>query len=193
MNVDEPLFFGHYFVGREDKIGCRYPMETLASAYADEVRKVRTAFPDARVIEDEPTEGLESPAELGQWIDLMKHQLGEGAPRAIRFDVQWASRKRPWREAAQSLVSAVKQHGQQYGVIFDATPQDESDAAWIRTAEANIEAWEQTIHEPPAQVMIQSWQRHPQQLLPETSPTTLPYLVNWYCENARMAQGCRRQ
>jgi hypothetical protein len=190
MNVDEPLFFGHYFIGQNDKIGCRYSIEELASGYAGEVRKVRSVFPDARVVEDEPTEGLESPAEFGLWIDQVKHELGDGAPKAIRFDVQWSSRKKPWRNSAPPLVATVKQHGLGYGVIFDGTPQDQTDEDWIRTAESNISAWESTIRDTPEHVMIQSWHRHPQKLLPESSPTTLPYLVDWYCQNARMAHGC---
>jgi hypothetical protein len=191
VNVDEPLFYGHYFIGQKDKIGCRYSIEELASGYAGEIRKVRTVFPDARVVEDEPVEGLESPADLGRWIDQVKHELGDGAPQSIRFDVQWQSRKRPWREAAQSLVATVKRHGLGYGVIFDGTPEDQTDEDWIRTAEANIKAWAVAIHDIPDHVMIESWHRHPEKVLPETSPTTLPYLVNWYCENARMARGCK--
>jgi hypothetical protein len=191
MNIDEPFFFGHYFVGNNDKRGCRYPIEELAAGYAEEIRKVRSVFPDAQVIEDEPTEGLESPAEFGRWLDQMKKELGDGAPQSIRFDVQWTSRKRPWREAAQSLIATIKQHGLKYGVIFDGTPQDQTDEDWIRTTEGHIKAWEAAIHDMPDHVMIQSWSPHPQKLLPETNPGTLLYLVNWYCENARMAQGCR--
>ena len=187
INVDEPLFFGHYFTGQNRKRGCRYPMEELVAGYASEIRKVRSVFPDARVVEDEPVEGLESASDLGRWIDLLKHELGEGAPRAIRLDVQWASSKRPWRTAAQSLVTAIKRKGLGYGVIFDGTPEDRTNEDWIRTAQANIRAWEATIQAIPDDVMIQSWHRHPEKLLPETSPT-LPYLVNWYCENARMAR-----
>jgi len=190
--VDEPLFFGHYFNGRQNgKSGCRYRIDALASGYAGEIRKVRSVFPKARVIEDEPHEGLESPAELGEWIDSVRRELGDGAPQAIRFDVQWYSRKKPWQAAAQSLVTTVKQHGLGYGIIFDGTPQDETDEGWIRTAQGNITAWESAVRDTPEHVMIQSWHRHPQKLLPESGPTTLPYLVNWYCQNARMAHGCR--
>jgi hypothetical protein len=191
IGLDEPFFFGHYFVGTNGKVGCRYSIEELASAYGVEINKIRSVFPDAQVIEDEPTEGLESPSELGRWIDQLKHELGAGAPQSIRFDVQWHSRKRPWREAAQALVATVRQHGLGYGVIFDGTGQDQTDEDWIRSAEGNISAWESVIPEVPDHVMIQSWYPHPQKLLPESSPTTLPYLVNWYCRNARMAHGCQ--
>jgi hypothetical protein len=158
--------------------------------YAGEIRKVRSVFPNARVIEDEPHERLESPTELGQWLDAVKRELGSGAPQAIRFDVQWSSHKKPWQSTAPRLVATVKQHGLGYGIIFDGTPQDSTDEGWIRTAQSNIAAWESAIPDTPEHVMIQSWHRHPQKLLPETSPTTLPYLVNWYRQNARMAHGC---
>jgi hypothetical protein len=191
IDLDEPLFFGHYFEGANGKIGCRYSIEELASAYGAEIRKIRSVFPDAQVIESEPTEGLESPAEFGRWIDQVKHELPGGAPQVIRFDVQWSSRKKPWRDSASRLVATAKQHGLGYGVIFDGTPQDQTDEDWIRTAQSNIAAWESAIRDIPDHVMIQSWHRHPQKVLPESSPTTLPYLVNWYCQNARMARDCQ--
>jgi len=184
--MDEPLTFGHY---SNKPNACHYPIPELAVAVVGEIRKVRSVFRDAIVIEDEAHSGIGSPDELGQWLDALKAQLGDGAPQAIRFDVQWESPRKPWRQYTPPLVATVLRHGYRYGIIFDGTPQDSTDEAWIHTAQENIRNWEKTIRWRPDHVMIQSWHRHPQQLLPETSPTTLPYLINWYSGNSDFASG----
>jgi hypothetical protein len=186
--LDEPYTFGHAFQGRN---GCRYDTDALAHGVAGEIQKIRDFYPDAQIVDVEATEGIDSPAEFGRWLDALKREMGDGAPKVVRFDVQWASTKKPWRQTAPALVATVRQHGLDYGLVVDGTPLDQTDEAWIKTAEANLKAWEQTVQAPPEQVVIQSWHRHPTMLLPETSPATLPYLVDWYCDNAAMAHGCK--
>jgi hypothetical protein len=186
--MDEPLTFGHYFNGRN---ACHIPIDQLAAGVADEVRKFREVFPDVQVVDVEAHSGIGSPAELGQWLDALKSQLGAGAPFAVRFDVQWDSRKKPWQEFVVRQVDTVLKHGYRYALIVDGTPDDESDDAWIRTAESNVRAWESLVREPPDHLVIQSWHKHPAVVLPETGPT-LPYLVNWVCQNSQMAQGCSK-
>jgi len=186
--MDEPLTFGHYFHGRN---ACGYSMEELAAGIAGEINKVRGVYPNIPVVDVEADSGIGTPAELGQWLDALKKVLGDGAPISIRFDVQWESRDKPWRQIAPPLVAAVLQHGYGYGIIFDGTPSDRSSEEWIRTAEGNIKAWEATVKALPDHVMIQSWHRFPETVLPEAKPATLTYLVDWYCDNAAIAKGCR--
>lgn len=163
----------------------------MAQGVAAEIQKIRDFYPDAQVIDVEATQGIDSPSEFGRWLDAVKRDIGDGAPNVVRFDVQWASTKKPWRQVAPALVNKVRQQGLAYGLIVDGTPLDQTDEEWIQTAEANLQAWQETIRTPPEQVVIQSWHKHPTMLLPETSPATLPYLVNWYCDNAAMARGCK--
>ncbi len=194
INIDEPLTFGHYFAERpagKRQNACHYDIDMLAGLVADEIRKVRSLYPDAQIIEDEANTGIGPARELGEWLDALRRDLGNGIPVTIRFDIQWLSPDKPWERTAPPLVETVLQHGYRYGVIYDGTPKDETDEAWIRTAEGHIKAWEAAVREVPDSVMIQSWHPHPKQLLPETSPTTLPYLVNWYCEHSSEARGCR--
>jgi hypothetical protein len=196
INIDEPLTFGHYFAERpagRAKDACHYDIETLAGLVADEIWKVRSVYPDVQIIEDEANAGIGTPSELGQWLDALKRDLGDEVPVTIRFDIQWDSPVKPWQTSAPPLVRTVLQHGYRYAIIYDGGAKDETDEAWIRTAQNHIKAWEATVQPVPDSVMIQSWQPHPQQLLPETSPTTLPYLVNWYCANSAQAQGCPRR
>jgi hypothetical protein len=186
--MDEPLTFGHFFHGKN---ACAYTMEELAAGIAGEINKVRDVFPNIPVVDVEAGSGVGTPAELGQWLDTLKKVLGDGAPISVRFDIQWELRSMPWQEITPPLVTAVLQHGYRYGIIFDGTPGDRSSEEWIRTAEGHIKAWEATVKAPPDHVMIQSWHRFPETVLPETKPVTLTYLVNWYCDNAAIAKGCK--
>ena len=38
-------------------------------------------------------------------------------------------------------------------------------------------------------MLFQSWERNPSRILPETSPTTLTYLINWYCAQTTVPGG----
>ncbi|MHB8476751.1 MAG: hypothetical protein ACYDBZ_10760 [Steroidobacteraceae bacterium] len=186
--MDEPLTYGHFFNGRN---ACHYSMNDLAAGVAGEIKKFRDVLPDIQVVEDEALSGIGSPDELGQWLDALKAQLGPQMPVTIHFDVQWDAHNKPWQQLAEAQVKTVLRHGYRFGIIFDGNPQDQTDEAWIRTAESHIKAWEGTIRELPDHVVIQSWHPHPTTLLPETGPTTLTYLVNWYCENSKVSEGCK--
>ena len=83
MTVDEALFFGHYFKGKN---ACRYPIADLAASFAREARQVRSVFPDAQLIDTEPSSGIPSAVEFGQWLDALDRELGAGAPKVVRFE-----------------------------------------------------------------------------------------------------------
>jgi len=178
--VDEPLTFGHYSAAKD---ACRYSIDQLAEGFRSEAARIRSIYPNTPIIEEEAESGIGAPEELGLWLDALKRELGEEAPISIRFDVQWGSSKKPWRQVAPPLVDAVLRHGYHYGVIYDGNPQDPTAEDWIRSAEAHIKEWEAVIHRAPDHIAIKSWHHQPALVLPESSPTTLPYLVNWYCKH----------
>ena len=66
------------------------------------------------------------------------------------------------------------------GIIYNSTPFDTSDAAWINHAQAHFELVEGTMHIKPAQAIIETWTDFPRKMLPETSPDTLTNLVLRY-------------
>jgi hypothetical protein len=185
MTVDEALFFGHYFKGKN---ACQYPIADLAASFAREARQVRSVFPDAQLIDTEPSSGIPSAVEFGQWLDALDRELGAGAPKVVRFDVQWY---RPWQQTIPPVIAVLRQHRLSYGVIFKGTYQDRTDRAYIAAAQQHILDWQATIKEPPDHVLFQNWEHMPMSVLPETSPGTLPFLLNWYCEQTNVPGGCR--
>ncbi len=186
--ADEPLTFGHYFAkGAEDRVGCRYSIERTAASFAENVREIESVFPNASVVDTEALDRLQSTSDLESWIHFLKADLGAGAPTLMQLDVQW---NRPWQQNANAVVSTLAAAGWGYGIIYDGAPKQTSDDAWVQSAKQNIVAWESTVTTGPANIMIQSWEPHPSRLLPETDPTTLPSLVDYYCRNGRYRGAC---
>jgi hypothetical protein len=85
----------------------------------------------------------------------------------------------------------LRQHGLTYGVIYKGSYLDHTDHQYIASAMQHINEWRDTIKEAPDHVLFQNWERLPINVLPETSPTTLTYLINWYCEHTNVPGGCR--
>ena len=185
ITVDEALEFGHYYKANS---ACQYPIADLAAGFAREARQVRSVFPDAQIIDTEPSSGITSATEFSQWLDALKQELGEGAPKVVRFDVQWY---RPWQETVPPMIATLRRHGLTYGVIYKGSYLDHTDHQYIASAMQHIKEWQDTIKEAPDHVLFQNWERLPINVLPETSPTTLTYLINWYCEHTNVPGGCR--
>lgn len=184
--ADEPLTFGHYHSKGD---ACRYSIEQTAASYADNIRQVKSVFPRAVVVDTEATNALNSAADLGHWFDLLKQQLGADAPAYLHLDVQWE--RDSWQSKAGWIVSTARQHGLGYGIIYHGTAQDRTDQAWIGAVKQHIVDWERAVPDRADQVTIQSWNPNPTHVLPETDPTSLTSLVDWYCEHTTANPGCR--
>jgi hypothetical protein len=183
--VDEALVWGHYFHGRN---ACQYSIDELAAGFAREARQVRSVFPGAEMVDTETSSGIPSMDEFGQWLDALKRELGDGAPKVVSFDVQWY---RPWQQTIPPMIATLRQHGLGYGVIYKGTYLDRTDAQYIVSTQQHIKDWQATVAEHPDRVLFQSWEPNPTKILPETSPTTLTYLVNWYCTQTTVPGGCK--
>ena len=183
--ADEPLRFGHYFgnakaktAGKEERIGCQYPIKEVAAQVADAVRQIRTVFPNAKFVETEPVNGLGSMEELDQWLVALKKELKEIPIEHVDLDVQWE--RGEWQKPCKEMVEVIKKNGLSYGLIVDGGPHDTSDAAWVEHAKRNFQEWTSAIKEPMACVRFQSWHPCPSHVLPETGEETILSLVNWH-------------
>jgi hypothetical protein len=149
---------------------------------AESVREVRVVFPEVKIVDEEPTGAIPEGdwlIELERWLDAYKQSVGEPIS-ALQDDMQWS---RPWQDRTLMTQDMLKKRGIKYGVMFTAGGPQASDSAWIEKAKQNITAYKRVNRTSLDQVCIISWNVHPSHVLPETEPTTLTYLVNWYIEN----------
>jgi hypothetical protein len=93
----------------------------------------------------------------------------------LRLDIDWNA---PWRGPVAEVSRLLKRKGVRLQVIYNGSPRDTSDAAWISHALGNAAAFE-TIATPD-DVVIQSWDTYPKRFLPEIDATTMTGLIDSY-------------
>ena len=176
--MDEPLEFGHLYSGPN---ACKAPIDVVAREVAARVRDMRQVFPKLQVGDIEPVGSAhpeEAVEEIMQWATAYQAALGE--PLAfLHADVQWGL---PWREELQLLAARLRAAHIRFGVIYNGNGSDTTGVAWTQTAEQRFVAVEDDPARVPDQAILQSWMTQPTQMLPETEPGTLTYLVNRYTD-----------
>jgi hypothetical protein len=176
--LDEPLYFGHYYNGNN---ACNFSISEVADRVAQNVKIIKKYYPDIKVVWVEPVQGLSNGVQaVGEFLDEYRAELNE-LPVAVRLDVQW---QRDWRHALPPFIDLLETRGMAYGIIYNATKGgvSKSDAEWVASAEANVEAFETAIREKPGEVVIQTWNPRPVRILPESDPTTMTGFLNWYVD-----------
>ncbi len=179
--LDEPLFYGHDYSGNN---ACNLPISDVAHRVAWSVRMVRYYYPGVPFVLVEPVQSLSGGCgELSEFLDDYKIELGE-RPAIVRFDVQWHTN---WRGVIRDCTGMLRARGIGYGIIYDATRGGAApdDAAWVGSAESNVEAFADSVRLRPAQVSIQSWNPKPSRILPEGDPTTTSGFLKWYVTHSR--------
>jgi hypothetical protein len=177
--MDEPLYFGHEFAGKNST---RVSIPAVAANVAANIAAVRQVFPDVQVGDVEPlsnfatTPGLLQ--EMSEWIDAF--QAAAGRPLAfVRADLLWT---KPWQDRADGVAQIVRSKGLPFGIIYDGDYHETSDAAWLASARGHYEAFESGGRPAPDEVAIQTWMPLPTHVLPETSPTAFTHLVDEYVD-----------
>jgi hypothetical protein len=189
--MDEPLWFGHYFKGKPGgQPGCHSSIQELLQLIREPLAVYAEEFPGIVVGETEPTDIAEQDhwkEDVSAWASGFRNQYGH-ALAFTHLDIPF---NRPGEEGyavdyyhyieklqQQGLIGAI-------GVIYDGTPTDSSDEAWVLDAKEHIHLIEDKHGLRPNQALIQSWQAYPQHVLPESSAGSLTGLVNYYAARVK--------
>jgi hypothetical protein len=176
ISMDEPFMFGHVYQGPN---ACHFSIEEVAAGVAQTIHAIREIFPNVLIGDGEPAtqiNGADWLQGVENWLDA--YERATGTPLAyLQDDPNWSG---SWRERMPQLAALLKRKHVPFGVMFTTTGQKVgSDVAWIATAQQNIRNF-QSLGVHPDQVIFTSWDPYPSHVLPETSPTTLTYLIDWY-------------
>jgi hypothetical protein len=174
--LDEPWYYGHVYTGAN---ACRWPVDRVAQGVAAFVTAVREEFPWVVVGDIEPTPGLVSADGLAEWMDAYKAAMGE--PMAfLHLDSDWS---RPdWSALALQVESAGAARGIPVGILYNGGGA-QSDEQWVHLAGQHALDHEDRDGGRPDHVIFQSWNDHPDRVLPETDPDTFTALVNRYFDD----------
>ena len=175
--MDEPLWFGHT---SNQPNACHSSIESIAADVALRLSVIKKAFPLVEVGDIEP---IATPVQPNDWIDEIGHwldayQKAAGTPlRFLDADVTWSG---PWQSQLKALATHLRANKVSLGIIFDGDGADPSGVAWTTHAEERFTEVESNPSITPQRAILQSWTLQPSQMLPETQPGTMTYLVNRY-------------
>jgi hypothetical protein len=181
---DEPLFYGSLFEGPQS---CRWSTARVAREAGETVRAMRAIFPDLRagdieVVVAHPSEAnhdVEHQVErYVEWLDVYRATNGE-ALAFFHVDVNWG--RADWRSQVERIRGEVERRGIPFGIIYNGSSSDTSDADWLATAEERMLGYEAgTCGLPPDHAVFQSWDVHPRYVLPESDDHKFTALVRKY-------------
>lgn len=176
VSMDEPFFFGSMYTGHD---ACRWSTGEVAANAAANIKALKSEFPAVIIGDSEPL-----PAYIPGWIDRYRewidaYRAAVGSDLAfLHADVQWQNGA--WPRTLDALRQMIEQRGIPFGVFYNGYGLDQTDAEWIDHAQEHFERYEVSGATPPAQVLFQSWDPHPQHLLPETDTVSITNLINRY-------------
>ena len=178
VDMDEPLWFGHYST---DPVDCQLSLADTISRTALIMKDAFAAYPMAHLVEIEPIPILtETPA----WrSDTTAFRLGLsqqlGVPvSSMQFDVNWDDPA--WEQSMLDIHGYLRENNMKLSVILDGTALNVGDTAWINAAISHFDTMEGSLHVIPEQVLFTSWNPNPAYNMPETSPTSQTWLINRY-------------
>jgi hypothetical protein len=152
-------------------------------------------FPEAILGEVEPTDlavYADWHADLLEWAIEFRSALGR--PLAfLQLDIPWAN-PAPSSEPmdAVAVYAATQDLRRRHllgetGIIYNGTPKDATDEAWMNDARGHLVLLEGTLGLHPRQVVFQSWNPNPTHAMPDSSPDALTSLVQFYFSPAVQA------
>jgi hypothetical protein len=174
--LDEPWYFAHVYDGPN---ACRWTVEQVAQGVADFVAGVREEFPWVVVGDIEPTPRPVSVQGLAEWMDAYEAAVGE--PMAfLHLDLDWSLAD--WSQLALQVQAEGDERGIPTGIIYTGggAPTDE---LWVQLAGQRAIDHEDRDGGRPDHVIFQSWNEHPDFVLPETEPVTFTGFVNRYFDD----------
>jgi hypothetical protein len=195
LAMDEPLYYGHF---SDRPHTCHSPISTIIQQIVPTLQAYREEFPDIVIGEVEPTRYPEYDdwqAAVSSWAQEFRHVVGK--PIAfMQLDIPWSDNgghvpgaARPSKQPEDTLtfhayLRDLRRQGLlgEIGIIYDGTPKDTTDAAWVQDAKEHVALLEGKYHLRPEQSIFQSWMPNPARALPESQPDTLMGLANWYLQ-----------
>ncbi len=178
MTMDEPMWFGHY---ASDPAACQLPVADLAANVAANMSAITALYPDIQLYEIEPIPAVTNFPTWRQDLAAFQIGLSQGLGKSVRgvqLDVGWETPA--WQPAMQGMNSFVHQNNMTLGIFEYATFDVRSNTEWINSAVQHIEYVEGTLGIVPEMAIFTTWSPYPQTSMPETSPTTLTWLINRY-------------
>jgi hypothetical protein len=174
--LDEPWYFAHVYDGPQ---ACHWPVAQVAQGVADFVAAVRDEFPWVVVGDIEPNPAPVTVVGLSEWMDAYASAVGN--PMAfLHLDLDWSQSN--WSDFTLEVEAEGDQRAVPTGIIYTGggAPSDEQ---WIQLAGQRALDHEDRDGGEPDHVVFQSWDDHPNHVLPDADELTFTSLVRRYVDD----------
>jgi len=197
IGMDEPLFFGHYYQGKN---ACRSAIEDVARRAAVIVKIYTAAFPNLIAGDAEPFPAISDQpgwqADYAKWVQAFRRESGTPLSHT-EIDINWGDPhlSRPGAPnvadagaiaaLSRSVAQVLRANGLAVGMFytgFGGGPL--TDAKWVAQARQHMDAVEGSGINPD-HVIITSWDPHPVRTLPESDPSALASVLAYYADRYR--------
>ncbi|MGH2581296.1 MAG: discoidin domain-containing protein [Anaerolineales bacterium] len=179
--LDEPYYFGHFYQGPN---ACNYPAEQIAAEVHEYIELMRTFFPDVIVGDTEPMPAPIRPEDYTQWL-LTYLGVNSEDLDFLHIDVDWS--RTDWAEMVKHIEDFGAEIGVPIGIIYNGNWGDPTDEIWISISGERVKRYELELGAHPAHVLFQSWNDHPDFVLPETEPFTYTgFLAQYFSDKSAL-------
>ena len=172
--LDEPFFYGSLYDGPN---ACHWPSLKVAENVDAYIRFIKRIYPDISIGDIEPITKRSDIIPYENWLKVYQAVSGSNFP-FFHLDTSWD--QRGWPVVDKELEAFLSDHKIQFGIIYFGNPNDISDDEWLAHAEERMVTYEAKAGGRPDHVIFQSWNNHPNYVLPETSPHTFTHLILSY-------------
>jgi hypothetical protein len=187
LTMDEPIWFGHY---ASDPGSCQHSIADLADRVAKDYKLVAAQSPGIRLVEIETIPGVTN---FPDWRDsitqfqVLLNQKTGARVHDMQSDIGWDTPA--WQEPMREMQSFAHQRNMGFGFYMYGGAFDRSDSEWIASAIKHMETAEGLLGIIPDQAIFASWSKYPAKAMPESSPTSLTWLLNRYFRERTTLQG----
>jgi hypothetical protein len=182
--MDSPLLFGHEYALAN---ACQDSITSLARQVAEKVAQAESVFPYVRVGDAEPI-GNPRPGyfdDVEAWLKAF--QSATGKPLAfLHWDVDWSNKN--WGNQLSIGIRLLQHYKIALGVIYNASNREQSGQLWCEATIQHFKTVEGDMNIHPDFAIIQSWNRLPDRMIPETQTDALTNVVLQYVAWRRIKQ-----
>jgi hypothetical protein len=178
--MDSVLVFGHEYDG---PAACHDSIPSLAQQVAEKVTQAKGIFPDIQVGDIEPIGNPRAGwlQDIAEWVKA--YHAATGRPLAFfDFDVDWSNPH--WPQELQGGVGLMRSLGVPIAVTYNGSKRETSSREWVSKAVEHFRRVEAGLNIHPRFAVLQSWNRYPERMIPETDAGTLSYVVREYGRTA---------
>ena len=172
--LDEPYFYAHVYDGPN---ACHWPVSQIAQGVADYIQQMQAEYPGVIIGDTEPLAGPTTSQEYLDWLAAFRQVAGHDLA-FLHVDVDWS---RPdWSQEVAAIEQGGQALGVPIGIIYTGNFIDPDDEAWLSVAGERVKRHQLQDGAQPDHILFQSWNDHPDRVLPETEDFTFTGFVRTF-------------